>query len=368
MPPGGLDAQRRNEQLVEQLERSGALHDPAVATAFRAVLRHHFLPDRRLDEVYEDAAITTRFEDGVPTSSSSQPAIMAIMLELLRPLPGHRVLEIGTGTGYNAALLAHLVGRDGRVASVDIEPELAERARAHLAAAGFEGVEVTAADGSGGWPAGAPYDRMIVTAGADDLSPAWVDQLSPGGRLVLPLALAAPGQQCVAFVREDGGLVATEVTHCGFMPLRGGMSPAAPGSDEELAQWLAGGGRATGLSLPVADLRAGFLLWLSLTADRYVCPAPARDERPAFGLRDGGGMALVVADGDERPILAYGDGDGDAAAARLVRAHETWASRRPEVGRMRVAARPTGDEPPPVPAPGVRILRRPRFTFVVSAA
>jgi protein-L-isoaspartate(D-aspartate) O-methyltransferase len=365
--PGELEAQRRNEQLVEQLEQSSVLHDPAVATAFRAVLRHHFLPDRTLDEVYEDTAITTRYEAGVPVSSSSQPAIMAIMLELLRPLPGHRVLEIGTGTGYNAALIAHLVGREGHVVSLDIERELTEGARDHLARAGAEDVEVVAADGAAGWAQGAPFDRIIVTAGADDLSPAWADQLAEGGRLVLPLALAPPGQQCAAFVREERSLVATELAHCGFMPLRGGMAPARGiGDDEQVAGWLAGGGRPTGQALPLADVRAGFLLWLSLTTDQYVCARPAPDEGPTFGIRDEGGMALVVADGDDRPIVAYGD--GDAAAARLVRAHVAWASRRPALDRLRVVARPAGDEPAPVPAPGVRIVRRPRFTFVVSSA
>jgi protein-L-isoaspartate(D-aspartate) O-methyltransferase len=167
---------------------------------------------------------------------------MAIMLELLRPRPGNRVLEIGTGTGYNAALIAHLVGPLGRVVTVDIDGELAQQARVNLAGAGVAGVDVEVADGADGWSAAAPYDRMIVTASADDLAPAWPGQLVAGGRLVLPLLLAAgPGQLCAAFLRIDGGLAASELCQCGFMPLRGDMAPGRPADDDDdLAGWLAG--------------------------------------------------------------------------------------------------------------------------------
>src|SRR5262249_25439641 len=113
---GEDEARRRNEQLVAQLESSGTLRDPAIAGAFPAGPRHRFLPGRPLDEVYEDSAIMTKVgARGLPLSSSSQPTIMAIMLQLLRPRPGNRVLEIGAGTGYNAALIAHLVAPRGRV-------------------------------------------------------------------------------------------------------------------------------------------------------------------------------------------------------------------------------------------------------------
>lgn len=364
-PPGELEAGERNEQLVEQLESSGALHDPAVAAAFRSVLRHRFLPDRPLDEVYEDSAIMTKIgEHGLPVSSSSQPAIMAIMLQLLELLPGHRVLEIGTGTGYNAALIARLVGPDGAVVSVDIDAELADRARDNLAAAGTERVEVVCADGAEGWPARAPYDRVIVTAGAADLAPAWVDQLTDRGRLVLPLGLAGPSQQCVALVRRGRALSGGQLCPCGFMPLRGEMAPAAEPPGTELTRWLAAGGRPTDDAIPFADIRAGFEAWLALTAGGYVRPRLAPEEPPAFGLRDGRGVALAVGDGDERAVMAYGD--GAAAAAALVRAHRTWAGRRPALERLRVDAHPAGAEPPL--APDARAVRRPNYTFVVTGA
>jgi len=230
----GQRPENLNEALVASLETGGTLSDRRVSAAFRAVLRHRFLPGHPLREVYEDTAIMTKFgERGVAVSSSSQPAIMAIMLEQLQAGVGHRVLEIGAGTGYNAALLAHLVGSEGHVVSLDFDEDLCESARAHLAASGIQGVEIHHADGADGWPPGAPYDRMIVTASADDLSPAWLDQLLEGARLVIPLSLAGPIQFSVAFVRRGPSLVSESHSFCGFMPLRGEMARpprgAAPG-------------------------------------------------------------------------------------------------------------------------------------------
>jgi protein-L-isoaspartate(D-aspartate) O-methyltransferase len=355
------EARRRNEQLVAQLESTGTLRDPAVAGAFRAVARHHFLPGLPLDEVYEDSAIMTKVgERGLPLSSSSQPTIMAIMLELLRPRPGNRVLEIGTGTGYNAALIAHLVQPAGRVVSVDIDAEVAGHARAHLAAAAVEGVEVEVADGAEGWPPEAPYDRVIVTASADDLAPAWSGQLVVGGRLVLPLTLAGPGQLCTGFVRQEGELAASELCQCGFMPMRGDMAPGRPAEDRYLARWLAGTGRLTAHSVPPSDLRAGFETWLALTAPGYFRTRPRPDDHQAFGLRDERGAALLVEREGRHVVVAFGD--GEAAVGRLAAAHEAWARERPSVDRLRIVAYPTGSAPV---LPNGRIVRRPRYTFVV---
>jgi protein-L-isoaspartate(D-aspartate) O-methyltransferase len=358
---GEEEARRRNEQLVAQLESTGTLRDPAVAGAFRAVQRHRFLPGRPLDEVYEDSAIMTKVGDrGLPLSSSSQPTIMAIMLQLLRLEPGGRVLEIGAGTGYNAALIAHLVKPGGRVVTMDIDPEVARQARENLADAGVEDVQVAVADGAEGWPPDAPYDRMIVTASTDDLAPAWAEQLASGGRLVLPLTLAGPGQLCAAFVRRDGELAASQLCLCGFMPMRGDMAPGQPPDDGELAAWLNGDALHTGHVVPLPDVRAGFETWLALTAWGYVRARPRGDDGTAFGLRDEHGVALIV--GGEQEVVAFGD--GAPAARRLVNAHQAWARERPSLDRVRIVAHPTGSVPP---APGGRIVRRPRYTFVVTS-
>src|SRR5262249_35642587 len=141
------EALARHHALVDGLRRDGALHSAAVEAAFRAVPRHLFLPGLPLDVIYRDDAIVTKREEGRGVSSSSQPAMMAIMLEQLDLRPGHRVLEIGAGTGYNAALMAHIVGEQGRVTTLDIDEDLAAAAAAHLNRAGFERVRVVCGDG-----------------------------------------------------------------------------------------------------------------------------------------------------------------------------------------------------------------------------
>src|SRR5712691_4736152 len=171
-----------HQALVDQLKRLDCIGTPHVEAAFRAVPRHLFLPGTPLDRVYSDEAIPTKHLDGATVSSSSQPAIMAFMLEQLQLQPGHRVLEIGAGTGYNAALMAHIVGDTGRVVTVDLDEDLVASAREHLAAAGVNHVQVVCGEGGLGCPDGAPYDRIILTVGPSDILPAWREQLKPDGR------------------------------------------------------------------------------------------------------------------------------------------------------------------------------------------
>ncbi len=215
------DAIALNEALVNELKKNGAIQSASTEAAIRAVLRHQFLPGTRLEDAYSNRAISVKQDShGEWLSSSSEPAIMAIMLEQLGLKPGQSVLEIGAGTGYNAALMAHIVGESGRVVSVEIEPDLAEAAREHLAAAGFGQVQVVCADGWYGYPAGAPFDRIMLTVGAPDISPAWWRQLMPGGRLVLPLLLKGPTKS-IAFERVDDSLASVSVRDCAFISLRG---------------------------------------------------------------------------------------------------------------------------------------------------
>ena len=149
------DAHREklHQAFVDQLKSKGVLTVQGIEAAFRAVPRHLFLPDVEPEKVYCDDAIVTKYADGMVISSSSQPSLMAIMLEQLQLEPGHRVLEIGAGTGYNAALMAHVVGTSGQVVTIDIDEDIVENARAHLAAAGFDVVQVICADGGLGYPA-----------------------------------------------------------------------------------------------------------------------------------------------------------------------------------------------------------------------
>ena len=131
------------ERLVAQVLATSGIRDERIAAALRDVPRHLFLPHLPPEEAYlDDAIVTKRDAEGQPISSSSQPAIMAIMLDQLDLAPGYRVLEIGAGTGYNAALIRHIIGPAGTVVSVDIETDLVERAREHLASAGYLDVTV----------------------------------------------------------------------------------------------------------------------------------------------------------------------------------------------------------------------------------
>ncbi len=220
--PGGPDAARA--RLVDELRDSGRLTSPAVEAAFRTVPRHVFLPEMAATEAYQDEAFVIKTgDDGMPVSSSSQPAIMAIMLEQLGLAPGHRVLEIGTGTGYNAALMAFLVGERGSVVTVDIDADLVTRARANLAAAGYADVVVIRGDGGFGAPDHAPFERIMVTVGAWDLAPDWLAQLGPGGRIVLPLSVRGI-QLCVALEREAGHWRSRSACRCGFIRMAGAFA------------------------------------------------------------------------------------------------------------------------------------------------
>jgi len=229
---GEYNASTLHQALVDTLKREGYIRSPRVEAAFRAVPRHLFLPGVALDTVYSDTHIATKERDGQSISSSSQPALMAIMLELLDLRPGQRVLEIGAGTGYNAALLAHMVGDTGQVVTVDIDEDIVADARGHLRAAGFERAHVVCGDGGLGYADGAPYDRIILTVGAADIAPAWREQVVVGGRLVLPLEITRlhslfAAQLLLAFDRVDDHLESVAVRGCGFIRLRGAFSTAS---------------------------------------------------------------------------------------------------------------------------------------------
>jgi len=217
-----------NQALVDELKSTGCIQTPRVEAAFQAVSRHRFIPETPLEEVYSNRVIFTKQDqNGQWISSSSQPAIMAVMLEQLDLEPGQKVLEIGAGTGYNAALMAHIVGETGQVVTVDIDDDIVEAAQAHLRGAGFDQVQVVCADGGYGYKDAAPFDRIILTVGASEIAPAWWEQLKPGGRIVLPLLLTG-AMKSVAFVKVSDHFSSISVKDCGFMPLRGDFAAMTP--------------------------------------------------------------------------------------------------------------------------------------------
>ena len=223
------------KEMVESLDRMGAIHTRSVRRVFRTVPRELFVPEIAardgLAAIHrpEVALATATDSRGTPISSSSAPVIMAFMLEDLDVHSGQRVLEIGAGTGYNAALLKGLVGPRGRVISLDIETSFVRRAKRALAAGGYS-CRVVVGDGREGWASGAPYDRIIVTAASDHVPRAWRDQLVDGGLVQLPLRLtAAVLPQVVATFRRDGELLRSVAILSGsFMVLRDGDGADAP--------------------------------------------------------------------------------------------------------------------------------------------
>ena len=185
-----VDTSRATElrtQLTEELKADGLIRTGPVERAFLTVPRERFTPEVTLEEAYKKGVVVTkRDEHGTTISSVSAPQIQATMLEQAQLDKGMRALEIGSG-GYNAALMSELVGQDGEVTTLDIDPEVTDRARACLKDAGYNDVTVVLADGEDGCPEHAPYQRIIVTVGAWDIPPAWIDQLTPDGIMVIPV-------------------------------------------------------------------------------------------------------------------------------------------------------------------------------------
>ncbi|MEU7162031.1 methyltransferase, FxLD system [Streptomyces chrestomyceticus] len=219
-----LDAHELREALIAKIDSLGSFRTEAVKDAFRTVPRHVFLPGVDLQAAYAPKQVVTkRAQDGTAVSSASGPNIVAKMLEQLDARPGMRVLEIGAATGLNAALLAELVGPTGSVITIELDDDLADGARARLAEAGYQQVTVLCRDGALGDADSAPFDRIIVTAGAWDIATAWWQQLAVGGRLVVPLRLHGSGlTRSIAFTRtDDDRLVSNNAVVCGFVPMRG---------------------------------------------------------------------------------------------------------------------------------------------------
>ena len=217
------------ETLLSTLRRSGALRSGRVAAAMRNVPRHRFMPGMPLREAYADRAVAIKMHDDEIVSSISQPGMIAQMLELLDPLPGNDVLEVGTGSGYNAALLAELVGPEGRVTTIELDADLAARARETLTELGYANVSVVAADGSSYSLEGARFDRLAVTARTEDIANAWWDALSDGGRMVVPLRLPSAGEYAVGFERRGRRLCSVGAHTCAFIAIRGEAGSATEG-------------------------------------------------------------------------------------------------------------------------------------------
>ncbi len=210
-PGEDVYTESREQMVRHQIEARG-ITDPRTLKAMRAVPRHRFVPSDLISRAYEDRPLPIGYGQTI-----SQPYIVALMTEALRVEPGDRVLEIGTGSGYQAAVLAEI---GCEVYTVEIIPQLAEQATRRLHELGYERVHVKQGDGYFGWPEHAPYDAIIVTAAPDHLPQPLIEQLAPGGRLVIPIGPQGSYQTLWLFEKgADGQLQATNLGPVLFVPL-----------------------------------------------------------------------------------------------------------------------------------------------------
>jgi protein-L-isoaspartate(D-aspartate) O-methyltransferase len=375
---GAATAEQLHEELVRAIRATGHAWREPVHQAMRAVPRHLFVPEFPLEDAYAvgKAVVTKRDPRGAPLSSASAPGIVALMLDQLDVRPGHRVLEIGSGTGYNAALLAELTGPDGRVVTIDVDPECTGRTRDALARTGHTDVDVRAGDGALGTRDGSMFDRIIVTAGAWDIPPAWFDQLTLGGRLVVPLRWRRQSQS-VAFVRESDRLRSDGLALASFIPMntpagehRGIIGRLATG-EPVVFTWdsdhSVGPGALSGiLDRPAEAMWSGATVgpvvrlhgvWLRLTTDpragwilaaRHI-PLPDGSTVPVGGpaLADGSSLAFLThrrlddRDGKRAELGAIGFGPSGAALAQVITRHiHAWDAARDVLPQL--TAHPTG--------------------------
>ncbi|MBN9110295.1 MAG: methyltransferase domain-containing protein [Pseudonocardia sp.] len=372
-------AQEARARMVDALRRDGRVRSDAVARAMGAIPRHVFLPGSTVETAYADTAVVTKVVDGVALSSASQPSMVAIMLEQLDLHPGQRVLEIGAGTGYNAALMAQLVGAAGEVTSVDIDEDIVVAAAEHLVAAGCPDVVLVTGDGALGYPAGAPYDRVVLTVGAADLRPEWVAQLATGGRLLLPLRVRGSQLSVALDLGADGVLRSASVRSCAFIRLRGAgageeqvvaidgrgwwAEPAEPGAPLPNATSMRaaldrpGAEMQLGVRLSVADVWDGLGLWIALaepTAFRLLARDAAAGSAVAAELVEIGGARATIAvpgvggfvalvqdeHGGPARIRCHGD-VAPGVGARVAALVEAWVTaERPHSADLQLTAFP----------------------------
>ena len=199
--------------VAEQLLPNGVT-DERVIEVMSQVPREEFLSGRLRRHAYENRALAIECGQTI-----SQPLVVALMTQAVAPKPEDRALEVGTGSGYQAAVLSRLVRH---LITLELEPALAEHASETLARLGYTNVEVAVADGAAGWPAYAPYDIILVAAASPDVPPALVEQLAPGGRLVIPLGRAADDHQDLRlYAWQDETLTSRSLFPVRFVPLRG---------------------------------------------------------------------------------------------------------------------------------------------------
>jgi Protein-L-isoaspartate carboxylmethyltransferase len=317
-------AELRN-RLTDELIAAGHISSAAVEAAFRAVPRHLFAPGVPIEAAYaRDIVVVKRDEHGALMSTISAPEIQALQLEQAGIRPGMRVLEIGSG-GCNAALIAELTGPDGHVTTMDIDPDVADRARACLDAAGYPQVRVALGDAEDGLADGAPYDRILVTVGAWDIPPSWTRQLAEDGRIVVPLRTKGLTMS-LALEREGDHLISRSQQICGFVKMQGAGAHDGhrwPLGDHKVSLAFDDGNLDdprkldgvlttapaaawSGVTARRGELLAGLLLWLMTTLPGFcTLVVDASDGDPGLAVEPGGRwFPFATVDGDSFAYLS----------------------------------------------------------------
>lgn len=218
LPLDDSDYVTLRERMIDNQLRQNGIYDSRVLEAMASVPRHRFVPEGLRHAAYADTPLPIGFGQTI-----SQPLMVAIMLQAAELEWHERVLDIGTGSGYQAALLSRLVHE---VVTIEIVPELADQARSTLAGLGARNVTVIAGDGSLGWPASAPYNAILVAAGAPAVPEPLVEQLTDGGRLIIPVG-GRHSQMLQRIVKTAEGVHTEDLDLCAFVPLVGkyGVAP-----------------------------------------------------------------------------------------------------------------------------------------------
>ncbi len=384
MTASDVEWQPRLAALVHQLTRSGDLRSSSWRVAFEQTPRHVFVPSiitisesgpttmssahptqhqSWLDQVYSDDSLVTQYLAHpslmmagakpllVSTSSSTMPSLMARMLEALDVHDGHRVLEIGTGTGYNAALLCHRLGSDN-VVSIDIDPTLVAAAREHLASLGHYPALVVG-DGAAGVALHAPYDRIIATAAVADIPLPWIEQLAPDGKILANLRGDLAGGTLCLLTKDDDDEVIGPILPLGghFMWLRPRAdSPLRAPEPAHIRSHRHAARTSTTLdaSTLVDNDSFRFLLQLHLRSARSFRPAKVHDPRTRTSQH---GIFVEASDGSHAEVITDPEPDGQhpviqAGPRRLwdsvEAAHQLWQQLgRPDPDRFGIVANPT---------------------------
>jgi protein-L-isoaspartate(D-aspartate) O-methyltransferase len=200
----------REEMVNNQIVKRG-IRNPLTIRAMEKVPRHLFVPQEYMDRAYEDSPLPIGYEQTI-----SQPFIVAYMTEIAKPLKWKKVLEIGTGSGYQAAVLAEIVNT---VYTIEIIPELASQSTARLAKMGYKNIFTKQGDGYLGWNEHAPYDIIMVTAADDHIPQPLIDQLAENGKLVMPVGSPSSAQQIVVATKKNGRIEKKKLAMVRFVPL-----------------------------------------------------------------------------------------------------------------------------------------------------